>query len=41
MMLDANVVTVNAASVYRVLSDACLLKRNSGTTKKGRALSNR
>ena len=36
MLLDANVVAVSAASVYRVLSDAGLMRRsNAETSKKG------
>ncbi|MCA9186151.1 MAG: transposase family protein, partial [Planctomycetales bacterium] len=35
MMLDANIVAVSAASVYRVLSDAGLLGRSPKATKKG------
>ena len=34
MMLDANIVAVSAASVYRVLSDAGLLGRSPKATKK-------
>ena len=35
MMIDANVVACSAATVYRILSDAGLLKRNNQRSKKG------
>ncbi len=35
MMIDANIVACSAGTVYRVLSNAGVLKRNNGQSKKG------